>query len=118
MADPALGNKRTLAAEKLVPKSGAELDIFFKTGREVELHLSQNCRVIDTLPVWPADPNLVHKAGIDFHFDTVLVTSVDKILKRNKIDSVSLEKVFVGGNPDFSSLAYEVAQAVASALKR
>ena len=83
-----------------------ELIIHFKTGREVELRLCRSGQVIDQLII-----------GVDFNFDTVLVTSIDKIIKRNRIEKSSLNTVKVSSEEDLSSVAFRVAQAVAEAIK-
>ena len=93
------------------------LEIHFKNAGEVELRLCRNSIAVGTLAVWPREPQLVDKGGLDFHFDTVLVTSVDKILKKNKIESLALDRVLVTGTYEQSSVSFSVAQAVASALK-
>jgi len=82
-----------------------ELEINFKTGQEVEIYLQKNGQNIDQLII-----------GVDFHFDTVLVTSIDKLLKKNKIDKSSLNKAKVCMKEDFSSVAFRTAQAVAEAI--
>ena len=83
-----------------------ELIIHFKTGLEVELRLYQSEQAIDQLII-----------GVDFNFDTVLVTSIDKIIKRNRIDKSSINTVKVSSEEDLSSVAFRVAQAVAEAIK-
>lgn len=91
--------------------------INFQTSARVELKLEQNGEQVDTLMVWPPEAELVDKGSIDFHFDTVLVTSVDKILKRNKIQSSSLDHIQVVGDYEQSSLSFFIAEAVAGGLK-
>ena len=83
-----------------------ELIINFKTGREVELRLCQSGQTIDQLII-----------GVDFSFDKVLVTSIDKIIKRNRIDKSSINTVKVSSEDDLSSVAFRAAQAVAEAIK-
>lgn len=83
------------------------LIIFFPQPRpEVELRLTHKESLVDQLII-----------PLDIHFDTVLVTSIDKLLKRNKIDVSSLNNVQVGPETDLSSVAYRTAQAVVAALK-
>jgi hypothetical protein len=59
--------------------------------------------------------------AVDFSFDsnldTMLIDSLDIILKKNRIDSLSLHKVEVKGDVDPNSSAYKVAIACAEALK-
>ena len=104
-----------------------DLIINFKNRQTVELHLINNDGGSDVLTV-PLDPalgnkrhsegkNLVPKSGVDIHFDTVLVSSIDKILKKNRIETSSLKTVKVRGQVDQSSVAYHVALAVAAALE-
>jgi hypothetical protein len=83
-----------------------ELIIFFKNDREVELLLSRGSIVVDQLII-----------GLDIHFDTVLVTSIDKVFKRNRIGKSSLNMVKVSPDSDLSSVAYRTAQAVVAAIK-
>ncbi|OGN16668.1 MAG: hypothetical protein A3C88_02795 [Candidatus Yanofskybacteria bacterium RIFCSPHIGHO2_02_FULL_50_12] len=94
-----------------------DLIIFFSSPREVELQLIRDKATIDTISVWPADSSLVDKEGIDFHFDTMLVSAVDKILKRNTIEKLPLKEVQVAGEADPTSVFLQVALAVAAALK-
>jgi hypothetical protein len=54
---------------------------------------------------------------LDIHFDTVLVTSIDKILKENRIDRVSPLDVLLEGFDDEASMSYLIARTVAGALK-
>ena len=83
-----------------------DLRINFKTNKEVSLKLVEQEKNIDLLTV-----------TLDIHFDTVLVTAVDKLLKRNRIDPLFLNIIVVEGEVDDSSVAYHIALAVASALK-
>ena len=55
--------------------------------------------------------------GVDIHFDTVLVTSIDKILKENRIDRVSPLDVLLEGFDDEVSMSSLIARTVAEALK-
>ncbi len=84
----------------------AELIIEFKDKKEIELKLLKNKEVLDMLTI-----------KLDIHLDTLLVTSIDKILKRNRIDTLSLSDVRVAGSVEPSSVAYLVAKAIAEALK-
>lgn len=83
-----------------------ELKIIKKNQTEVELQLLKNSVVLDML-IMP----------LDFHFETVLVTSIDKILKENRIEKVSLFKVSSVGFEDDSSMASMIVKTVAEALK-
>jgi len=83
-----------------------ELIIFFKSKAEVELQLNQDGGLLDRLIF-----------ALDIHFDTMLVTSIDKILKRNRIEPTSLKSVKVAGLVDQSSVAYQVARAVVAAME-
>lgn len=93
-----------------------EFIIFFKDKESVELQLFSDGQALDALAL-PTRPAPVHKGGVDIHFDTMLVTGVDKILKRNRIEESSLKSVKVGGLVDESSVAYMTALAVVQALK-
>lgn len=58
---------------------------------------------------------------VDFSFDnnleTLLIDTIDKLLKKNRIDPSSLNKVRIGGVIDKKSLAYRIARTVACALE-
>lgn len=54
---------------------------------------------------------------IDIHFNTVLVTSIDKILKKNRIEKVSLEDTTLEGFDDESSMVFLIVRTVVEALK-
>ncbi len=95
----------------------AELEIYFINPQTVELRLLAAGRLIDVEPVRSTADRDVHNQALTFHFDTMLVISIDKILKRNKIDSLSLEEVGMSGNPDPSSVAATIAAAAVQALK-
>jgi len=51
------------------------------------------------------------------NLDTMLIAGVDKILKRNRIESLSLKTVKVSGNIEKSSSAYKIAQTFIEAIK-
>jgi len=55
--------------------------------------------------------------GFDSNLDTVLIDSIDKLLKKNTIDPLTLHSVNVTGDVDENSSAYKVAKACAEALK-
>jgi hypothetical protein len=78
-----------------------------KKGKEgVEIQLAENNETIDML-IMP----------LDFRFDTVLVTSIDKLFKRNRISRVSPFDVVLEGFEDESSTSFLIAKTVAQALK-
>ena len=54
---------------------------------------------------------------LDFNFDTVLVTSIDKLLKRNRITKVSSLDIVLEDFEDESSASSMVVRTVAEALK-
>ncbi|HWA64276.1 MAG TPA: hypothetical protein VG866_00230 [Candidatus Paceibacterota bacterium] len=74
--------------------------------RELKLEIKQNGSVKDQLII-----------SLDTRLDTLLVTSIDKILKKNRIDVAHLKSVIISENIDPTSTAYGIAQAVAEALK-
>ncbi|MBX4190106.1 hypothetical protein KW791_02315 [Candidatus Parcubacteria bacterium] len=82
------------------------LTIHLKNKVECELELAKGEAVLDTL----AFP-------LDIHFDTMLVTSIDKILKKNRIETSSLKKVNIAGFVAESSVAYHIASSVKAALE-
>ena len=81
------------------------IDFTEKRG-EVELKLLNGKRLIDTL-TFEFESNL----------DSVLISAVDKIMKRNRIETLSLKTVKVAGNIEKSSSAYKIAQTFIEALK-
>ena len=83
-----------------------KLKIIFKNKQTVELQLIENNKIIDMLII-----------PLDFRFDTVLVTSIDKLLKENRIDRVSPLDTVLEGFEDESSMAYLIAKTVVEALK-
>ena len=54
---------------------------------------------------------------LDIYFNTVLLTSIDKLLKRNRIDKVSPLEVSLEGFEDESSMSSMIARTVVEALK-
>ena len=58
---------------------------------------------------------------VDFSFDnnleTLLIETIDKLLKKNRIDPSSLNKVRIGGVIDKNSLAYRIARTVVRAME-
>ena len=83
-----------------------KLIITKKNKESVEVQLIDNDKVLDML-IMP----------LDFNFDTVLVTSIDKLLKRNRISRVSLLDIVLDGFEDESSMSSLIAKTVAEALK-
>lgn len=83
-----------------------ELIINFKDRGKVELRLKRGRVLIDTL-TFEFEANL----------DSVLIAGVDKVLKRNRIETLSLKTVKVSGNVEKSSSAYKIAQTFIEAIK-
>lgn len=83
-----------------------ELVIFFKKIGEIELKLKQGARLIDAL-------------DFSFHgnLDDLLISSVDKVLKENRIEALSLKTISVEGNVDKNSSAYKIALSFIKAWK-
>ena len=83
-----------------------DLIINFKDLGKIGLELKQGRVSIDTL---------------DFSFqgnlDDVLITSVDKFLKKNRINALSLKTVRVDGRVDQNSSAYKIALTFIKAWK-
>ena len=73
---------------------------------EVELKLQDGKRLIDTL-TFEFEANL----------DSVLISAVDKIMKRNRIEALTLKTIKVSGKVDKGSSAYKIAQTFIEALK-
>ena len=61
------------------------------------------------------------RRAVDFSFDsdldTVLIESIDKVLKRKRIDTTSLKEVKIVGEVNPNSSAYKIAQTWIEALK-
>ena len=59
--------------------------------------------------------------ALDFSFhgnlDDLLISSVDKVLKKNRIETLSLKTVKVLGNIEKSSSAYKIARTFIEAIK-
>ena len=84
-----------------------EINIVFDgPARIATLQLFQRGQLMDELII-----------PLDMNFDTLLVTSIDKILKRNRIDIVHLTKGTISGIVDKSSVAYGIAFTVLEALE-
>lgn len=83
-----------------------ELKIIKKNKKRAEVRITKNGEVVDML-IMP----------LDFSFDTVLVTSIDKLLKRNRIRKVSPLDIILEGFEDESSTSSLVAKTVIEALK-
>ena len=83
-----------------------ELKIIYKDKETVELQLTEKGEILDMLII-----------PLDFRFDTVLVTSIDKLLKKNRITRVSLTDITLEDFGDGSSMPFLIAKTVAEALK-
>ena len=70
------------------------------------LELMEGKKCIDTL-TFKFEANL----------DSVLIAAVDKIIKRNRIETLSLKTVKVSGKVDKGSSAYKIAQTFIEAIK-
>ena len=81
-------------------------NIHFTGFKQVRLELFQGDQEIDAVDF-----------GFDSNLDTVLIQSVDKILKRNRITTSSLTEVKVVGDVDPNSSAYKIAQTWIEAVK-
>ena len=82
------------------------LKIIKKNKETAEVQMLDNGEVVDLLII-----------ALDFRFDTVLVTSIDKLFKRNRISRVSLLDIVLEGFEDESSMSSLIAKTVAEALK-
>ncbi|MBI2068489.1 MAG: hypothetical protein HYT67_00035 [Candidatus Yanofskybacteria bacterium] len=83
-----------------------DLVINFVDIGKIRLELKQGRRVEDTL-------------DFSFHgnLDDLLISSVDKVLKENRIEALSLKTVSIGGDVDKNSSAYKIALAFIKAWK-
>jgi len=79
---------------------------FTKKRGEVELKLQDGKKCIDILTF-----------NFESNLDSVLIAAVDKIMKRNRIETLSLKTVKVAGNIEKSSSAYMIAQTFIEAIK-
>lgn len=76
-----------------------------KKSRDIELILKEGNKVIDRF-ILTADHNL----------DTLLIESIDKILKKNRIDSTRLKKAIIEGELDKTSSTHRIIRVCAKAL--
>ena len=83
-----------------------DLIINFKDRGKVELQLKRGRVLIDTLTF-----------DFEANLDSVLISAVDKILERNRIETLSLKTVKVAGEVDKFSSAYKIAQTFIEAIK-
>ena len=83
-----------------------ELVLYFKKIGEIEIRLTKAGKLTDAL-------------DFSFHgnLDDLLISSVDKVLKENKIEELSLKTVSIGGDVDENSSAYKIALAFIKAWK-
>ena len=80
--------------------------IIHKEGNSIKVQLKHGGTPLDEI-VFP----------LDIHFDTVLVTSIDKLFKKNRISRVSPLDIVLEGFEDQSSMSTLIAKAVVEALK-
>lgn len=73
---------------------------------EIVLKLLGDKKLIDTLTF-----------NFEANLDSVLIAAVDKVLKENRIDTLSLKTVRIEGEVDKNSLAYKIAQTFIEAIK-
>lgn len=83
-----------------------ELIINFKDRGNAELQLKRGGVLIDTLTF-----------AFESNLDSELISAVDKICKRNRINPLSLKTLKVSGNVEKSSSAYKMAQTFIEAIK-
>ncbi|KKU89963.1 MAG: hypothetical protein A3C88_00995 [Candidatus Yanofskybacteria bacterium RIFCSPHIGHO2_02_FULL_50_12] len=83
-----------------------ELIISKKSSTEIELKFIVDGEARDMLII-----------PLDFNLDNMLVTSIDRIFKKNRISKVSPLEVILLGFDDKSSMATMIAQTVSQALK-
>lgn len=56
--------------------------------------------------------------NFEANFDSVLISAVDKILKRNRIETLSLKTIKIEGNVDKNSSAHKIALTFCEAWKK
>ncbi len=83
-----------------------DLIINFKSIGNIALELKQDRKLIDIL-------DFSFKADLD----TVLIDTVDKFLKKNRINLLSLNRITIAGDIDKHSSAYTVVKTWISAVK-
>ena len=72
----------------------------------MELKLQDGRKLIDSLTF-----------DFEANLDSVLISAVDKICKRNRIERLSLKTIQVLGKVEKSSSAYKIAQTFIEAIK-
>ena len=77
-----------------------------KGERELEVALMDGDRQVDAVDF-----------GFDKNLDTLLIDSIDKFLKRNKIDPLSIQSVQVSPDIDKNSSLYKIVRTFQSALE-
>ena len=84
-----------------------DLVLYFTKIGEIEVRLVKGARVVDAL-------------DFSFHgnLDDLLISAVDKILKKNRIRALSLKTVRVDGDVDKNSSAYKIAATFTKAWKQ
>lgn len=83
-----------------------ELVIFFKNNKNIELRLFREKKLIDALDF-----------SFSINLDTLLIEAVDKFLKKNRIELLSLHRITITGDVDKNSSAYTVVKTWISAVK-
>ena len=84
-----------------------KLVIYFKKIGEIELRLTNAGKLIYALDF-----------SFNSNLDDLLISSVDKVLKENRIEALSLKTVRVEGDIDKNSSAYKIAVSFIEALKK
>lgn len=79
---------------------------FTKNRGEVELKLMDGKKLIDSLTF-----------NFEANLDKVLILGVDKILKRNRIETLSLKTIKTAGEVDKFSSAHKIAETFIEAIK-
>ena len=87
-------------------KTSVELFIRFTGMRAVHLTVRRGAVILGAVDF-----------SFDKNFDTLLIATVDKILKQTRISPMSLKCVRISGKVDKNSSAYKIAQTLANALK-
>ncbi|HEY4520523.1 MAG TPA: hypothetical protein VJJ72_01835 [Candidatus Paceibacterota bacterium] len=83
----------------------SEIIIQFTSPSEITLKLLEHGVVTDA-----------SRIEVDFNLDSYLPLAIDKILRKNKIESSALKKASVEGEERLNSTSYRVAQAVVAAI--
>ncbi|MDP2648106.1 MAG: hypothetical protein Q8P35_02610 [Candidatus Yanofskybacteria bacterium] len=82
------------------------LTVHFLEPKKIRLILTEDDKIFDTLDF-----------SFSINLDTLLIETVDKFLKKNRIEPLSLHRITVAGDVDKNSSAYTVVKTWISAVE-